>query len=91
MTYDLFKGARNRAVGQAIAAPGAFVFNDFETVMDILHLRVHGALGADFAAKSASDAERLYDSYFHAEPPNARLGSGAQGLSRKSKTSSIGF
>jgi hypothetical protein len=54
-----------------------------------------GALGADFAAQAAGDAEAFDDFDFHdviyCDPPRARLGSGAQGRRRKSKTSSIGF
>ena len=106
---------RNRTVGQAIAAAGAFVRDDFVHVVDVLHFRMDGALGADFTAEAARDAETFDDFHFmqeiirhrdtkdtnslnpfrsqkrHRVPPKARLGSGAHGRNRKSKTSSIGF
>lgn len=36
--------------------------------MDVLHLRMNGALGADLAAEAASDAERFDDFDFHTQP-----------------------
>jgi hypothetical protein len=69
------------------------MFENFVPMVDVLHLRMHSALRADFAAQAASDTEGFLDSDLHAyfDPPRARLGSGAQGLRRKSKTSSMGF
>lgn len=84
-------------IGQTVAAAGAFMLKHFEHMMDVLHFRMDRALGTGFAAKAAGDAERFYDSNFHAAalpqavPPKARLGSGAQGLRRKSNTSAMGF
>ena len=90
-----FQRAWNRAIGKTIAAACAFALDYFVHVMDVLHFRMDCALRADFAAKAAGDAESFDDLDFHAiahcEPPNALLGSGAQGRRRKSKTSSIGF
>jgi hypothetical protein len=48
-------------------------------MVNVLHLRMNGALGADFTAQAAGDAEAFDDSNFHGrnycEPPKARLGS----------------
>ena len=44
------KRPRLGAVGQAVGAAGAFAFDHFVHVMDVLHLRMHRAFGADFAA-----------------------------------------
>jgi hypothetical protein len=53
--------------------------NDFVPMMNVLHLRMNGALGEDFTAQAAGDAEAFDDSNFHGrnycEPPKARLGS----------------
>lgn len=89
----LLQCPRRRAVGQTIAAPGAFSFEHFIHVMDVLHLRMDRVLGANLAAQAAGDAKTFANSDFHVycDPPKARLGSGAQGLKRKSKTSSMGF
>ena len=54
-----------RAVGQAVGAAGAFILNHFVHVMDVLHLRMDGAFGADFAAQAAGDAEGFDDFDFH--------------------------
>jgi hypothetical protein len=54
----------NRTVRQAIAAAGAFVWDDFVHVVDVLHFRMDGALGADFTAETARDAETFDDSHF---------------------------
>lgn len=90
-----FQRAWNGAIGKTVAAACAFAFDYFVHVMDVLHFRMDCALRADFAAQAAGDAESFDDFDFHAiahcEPPNALLGSGAQGRRRKSKTSSIGF
>jgi hypothetical protein len=55
-----------RAVRQAVAATGAFAFDDFVHVVDVLHFRMDGAFWADFAAQAAGDAESFDDSDFHA-------------------------
>ena len=62
-------------------------------MMNILHLRMDRMLRAYLTAKAAGDAETFDDSDFivYCDPPKARPGSGAQGLRRKSKTSSMGF
>jgi hypothetical protein len=61
--------------------------------MDVLHLWMHGTFGTGLAAEAAGDAKTFNDADFHfyCDPPKARLGSGAHGLKRKSKTSSMGF
>ena len=80
----LLERAGFRAVGKAVAAAGAFTFDNFVHVVDILHLRMDGVLRADFAEQAAGDTEAFDDPDFHAviyfEPPNARLGSGARGF-----------
>lgn len=60
-----FERAGLRAVGQTIAAAGAFMLQHFVHVMDVLHLRMDGVLGADFATQAAGDAEAFDDSNFH--------------------------
>jgi hypothetical protein len=55
----------HRTVGQTVAAAGAFAFYHFVHVMDILHFRMHRALGAYFAAKPAGNAEIFDDFDFH--------------------------
>src|SRR5262245_4927882 len=90
----LFQCAGNRTIGETVAATGAFSLENFIHMVDVLHLRMNGELGTGFAAETAGDAKALFDSnlhYHYFAPPKARLGSGAQGLRRKSKTSSMGF
>ena len=94
--FVLDQGARLRAVWQAISAARALVLEDLETVVDVLHLGMHGPFGTYLPAQPAGDAEALLDPDLHdsspsAEPPSARVGCEAQGLSKKSNTSSIGF
>jgi hypothetical protein len=95
----LLESAKLRAVGQTVAATGAFALNDLVHVVDVLHFRMNRALGTNFTARAAGDAKGFDDFDFHdralfrvhCAPPNARHGSDAQGQRRKSKTSSIGF
>ena len=61
----LFKGAELGAVGETVAAAGAFAFDNFVHVVNVLHLGMDGALGTDFAAEAAGDAESFDDSNFH--------------------------
>jgi hypothetical protein len=58
-------GGGRWAVGQTIAATGAFMLKDFVHVMDVLHFRMHRALETGLAAKAAGDAETLFDSNLH--------------------------
>ena len=39
-----------RAVRQTVGATGAFAFDHFVHVVDVLHFRMDGAFGTDFAA-----------------------------------------
>jgi hypothetical protein len=57
--------ARDRTVGKTIAAAGAFLFDNFKPMMDVLHLRMHRSFGTNFAAEAARDAESLVNSCFH--------------------------
>ena len=61
----LLQGAKLRAIGQTIATAGAFAFDHFVHVMDVLHLGMDGALGTDFTAQAAGDTESFDDFDFH--------------------------
>jgi hypothetical protein len=56
---------RHRAVGEAIATAGAFSFENFVHVMNVLHFWMDRAFGTNLTAKAAGDAETLDDSDFH--------------------------
>jgi hypothetical protein len=53
------------AIGEAVSAAGAFSFENFVHVMDVLHFWMDRAFGANLTAKTTGDAETLDDSDFH--------------------------
>ena len=55
-----------RTIGKTIAAPGTFMLDDFEHMVNVLHFRMDGALRTNFAAETASDTDILDDTHFHA-------------------------
>ena len=61
----LFERAGLRTIGETVAAAGAFSFDHFVHVMDVLHLRMDRAFRTDFAAEAAGDAKTFDDSDFH--------------------------
>ena len=63
-----FQCAGNRTIGQTVAAAGTFSLEHFIHMMDILHLRMNGELGTDFAAQTARDAKVLLDPNLHCKP-----------------------
>jgi hypothetical protein len=80
----LLEGAELRAVGQTVAAARAFDLYDFVYMVDVLHFRMNRALGANFTAEPAGDAQSFDNFDFHVScstahcaPPRARLGSEA--------------
>jgi hypothetical protein len=60
-----FERASFRTVREAIAAAGAFMLDDLVPMVNVLQLRMDGALRADFAAEAAGDAERFDNTNFH--------------------------
>ena len=56
---------RRWAVGEAVAAAGAFSLENFVHVMNVLHFWMDGAFGTNLTAKAAGDAETLDDADFH--------------------------
>jgi hypothetical protein len=61
----LKQGPRHWAIGEAVAAAGAFSFENFVHVMDVLHFWMDGAFGTNLTAKAAGDAETFDDADFH--------------------------
>jgi hypothetical protein len=53
------------AVAQTVTTAGTFGFDNFVHVVDVLHFRMHRALGTGLAAEAAGDAETLFDSNLH--------------------------
>jgi len=53
------------AIGEAVSAAGAFSFENFVHVMDVLHFWVDRDFRTNLTAKAAGDAETLDDSDFH--------------------------
>jgi hypothetical protein len=53
----LLQRSRFEAAGQTVAATGAFAFDHFVHVMNVLHFRMNRAFETGFAAKAAGAAQ----------------------------------
>ena len=63
--FVLKQRPRCGAIGEAVSAAGAFSFENFVHVMDVLHFWMDRAFGTNLTAKAGGDAETLDDSDFH--------------------------
>ena len=72
----LLQCARFGAVGETVTTAGAFAFDDFVHVVNVLHLGMHGAFGADFAAQAAGDTESFNDTDFHQDSTLSKISPG---------------
>jgi hypothetical protein len=61
----LFERAGLRTIGDTVAAAGAFSFDHFVHVVDILHLWMDRTFRTDLAAEAAGDTKAFDDSDFH--------------------------